>query len=104
MINSYGLQVAGKGIEPQIIVQLMHRYKRMGVAASSRDLVRVLEESIADSLIQAKQQGYDTIELRLENGKVAAKLLRHSLPQSAQPRHHIIPQNDFQAVVINKAA
>lgn len=91
MINSYGLQVAGKGIDPQIIVQLMHRYKRMGVAASSRDLVRVLEESIADSLIQAKQQGYDTIELRLENGKVAAKLLRRSEPKPA-PKHHIIPQ------------
>lgn len=78
MINGYGLKVAGKGIDPEIIVRLMHRYKKMGLAASSRDLVRALEESIADSLIQAKQRGYDTIELYLENGQTRARALRSS--------------------------
>ena len=83
MINGYGLKVAGKGIDPQIIIDLMERYKRMGRAASSRDLVRALEESIADSLIQAKERGFDTIELKRENGKVTAKMHRS--------QHHIIP-------------
>ena len=76
MINGYGLQVAGKGIDPQIIIDLMERYKRMGRTASSRDLVRALEESIADSLIQAKERGYDTIELKREDGKVKASMRR----------------------------
>ena len=84
MINGYGLKVAGKGIDPQIIIDLMERYKRMGRAASSRDLVRALEESIADSLIQAKERGYDTIELKREDGKVKAKMHRSNPP--AAPR------------------
>jgi len=46
-------------------------------------LVRALEESIADSLIQAKERGFDTIELKRENGKVTAKMHRS--------QHHIIP-------------
>lgn len=90
MINSYGLKVAGKGIDPQIIVQLMERYKKLGLAASSRDLVRALEESIADSLIQARERDYDTIELRLEDGKVRARVSRQTPPggyNSGTPPH-----------------
>lgn len=73
MIRGYGLEVARGGVDPDIIVQLMQRYRRMGTAASSRDVVRALEESIADSLIKAKQLGYRTIELRIEEGKVKAR-------------------------------
>ncbi|WP_206074044.1 MULTISPECIES: AAA family ATPase [unclassified Polaromonas] len=73
MIRGYGLEVAGGGVDPVIIVQLMQRYRRMGSAASSRDVVRALEESIADSLIKARQLGYDLIELRIEDGKIRAK-------------------------------
>jgi hypothetical protein len=54
----------------------MQRYKRLGSTASSRDIVRSLEESIADSLIGARQAGYDTIELRLQDGKVKARALK----------------------------
>ena len=78
MINGYGLQIAGKGIDPNIIIQLMDRYKKMGLAASSRDVVRALEESIADALIQAKERGFNTLELRIEDGKVKAKAHRTS--------------------------
>lgn len=76
MIRGYGLDVAQGGVDPDIIVQLMQRYRRMGSSASSRDVVRALEESIADSLIKAKQLGYQTIELRIENGEVRAKAWR----------------------------
>ena len=74
MIQSYGLKVVGGGIDPQIIIQLMQRYRKLGAAASSRDLVRAMEESISDSLIKAKQQGFDAIELVIENDKVSAKV------------------------------
>jgi ATP-dependent Clp protease ATP-binding subunit ClpA len=77
MIRGYGLEVASGGVDPDIIVQLMQRYRRMGSSASSRDVVRALEESIADSLIKARQLGYQTIELRIEDGTVRAKAWRN---------------------------
>lgn len=73
MIQGYGLAVVEGGIAPEIIVLLMHRFKKLGAQASSRDLVRAVEESIADSLIQAKQSGYDAISLSSEDGKVRAQ-------------------------------
>jgi ATP-dependent Clp protease ATP-binding subunit ClpA len=78
MIEGYGMRVADGGIDAEIIIALMQRYKRLGNSASSRDIVRTLEESIADSLIQARQKGYDTIELRLQDGKVSARASRRA--------------------------
>ena len=93
MINSYGLQLHGKGIDPEIIIAMMERYKRMGLNASSRDLVRALEETVADTLIQVKQQGYESIELyRDENGKVRARAFR--FPSSS--RHGTSPERRQQ--------
>ena len=76
MIRGYGLDVVEGGIDAQIIIQLMQRYRKLGSIASSRDLVRAIEESIADSLIQAKQQGYDAIQLINKDGKVSARAVR----------------------------
>ena len=73
MILGYGLRVIDGGIDPAIIVQLMQRYRKLGPSASSRDIVRALEESIADSLIQARQQGFDSIQLLLVDGHVTAR-------------------------------
>lgn len=72
MIKSYGLAVAGKGIDPAIIIEMMQRYKRMGHHASSRDVVRLLEESLADSLITARQNGYAVVKLQIEADSVVA--------------------------------
>lgn len=63
MIYSYDLKVADQGIDPEIILQLMRRFKKQGATSSSRDLVRAIEEKLADSLINAKKKGYDTIKL-----------------------------------------
>lgn len=76
MIQGYGLAVVEGGIAPEIIVLLMQRFKKLGTQASSRDLVRAVEESIADSLIQAKQSGFDAISLSSEDGKVRAQAVR----------------------------
>ena len=79
-IQGYGLKVVGAGIAPEIIVELMQRYRKLGVNASSRDLVRAMEEKIAESLIQAKQKGYDAIELYQEEGTVRARMVRQPSP------------------------
>lgn len=76
MIQGYGLEVVEGGIDAEIIVQLMQRFRKLGSQASSRDLVRAVEESIADSLIHARQAGYDSIALHSENGVVRAKAVR----------------------------
>jgi ATP-dependent Clp protease ATP-binding subunit ClpA len=72
MIVSYGLTIAQGGIDPQILFDLMNRQKKMGLGASARDLVRVIEESIADTLIDAKQRAVTGISLEDRGGEVHA--------------------------------
>jgi ATP-dependent Clp protease ATP-binding subunit ClpE len=55
------------------VLDIMRRQDRLGVGASSRDLVRAIEESIGDSLIDAKQQGYTRVALTSTDGHVIAK-------------------------------
>jgi ATP-dependent Clp protease ATP-binding subunit ClpA len=72
MIQSYGLTVENAGIDPQILLELIGRHKKLGNAASARDLMRDIEESIADSLIDAKQRGAKSVRLLDELGRVTA--------------------------------
>jgi ATP-dependent Clp protease ATP-binding subunit ClpE len=72
MIQGYGLAVELGGIDPKILLDLMTRQKKLGSAASSRDLTRAIEESIADSLIDAKQRGAKSVRLTDEFGQVTA--------------------------------
>ncbi|MEX3693380.1 AAA family ATPase [Paraburkholderia sp. BR14263] len=76
MIKSYGLDVAEEGIDPDILVDMMRRQQRMGSGASSRDLVRAVEESLADTLIDAKRQGHARVMLVSVDGKVIARAER----------------------------
>jgi ATP-dependent Clp protease ATP-binding subunit ClpA len=72
MILSYGLSVRQGGIDPQILVDLMSRQKKMGLGASARDLVRAIEESVADALIDARQRGVTSVALEDRDGTVHA--------------------------------
>ena len=72
MIQGYGLKVAERGIDPTVLLDLMKRHGKLGAAGSSRDLVRALEEMIADSLISARQKGVTCISLVERNGAVVA--------------------------------
>jgi hypothetical protein len=92
MISGYGLTVADGGIDPEVLLDLMARQQRMGSAASSRDLTRAIEESIADSLIAAKEQGATAISLVKSEGGVRAEvaaatpaLAKAATPKLAQP-------------------
>ena len=73
MIAGYGLIVAHGGIDPQVLLDLMGRQERLGANASSRDLTRVIEESIADSLIAAKQRGATAVSLVQDSDGVRAE-------------------------------
>lgn len=77
MIRNYGLDVAEQGIDPKIVLMLLAKHRKLGHAASSRDLVRAIEEKIADSLIEAKKRGYSCIELfQTEDQNVVARASR----------------------------
>jgi ATP-dependent Clp protease ATP-binding subunit ClpA len=73
MIKGYGLDVADGGIDPDLLFEMMRRQDRLGAGASSRDLVRAIEESIGDSLIDAKQKGRTRVSLVAGAGGVVAK-------------------------------
>lgn len=73
MIKGYGLDIAVGGIDPDLLFDMMRRHDRLGVGASSRDLVRAIEESISDSLIDAKQKGHTRVSLVSSENTVVAK-------------------------------
>jgi ATP-dependent Clp protease ATP-binding subunit ClpA len=72
MIKGYGLDVSKGGIDPDVLIDMMRRQDRLGMGASSRDLVRAIEESIGDSLIDAKQKGHTRVSLIVRDGAVIA--------------------------------
>jgi ATP-dependent Clp protease ATP-binding subunit ClpA len=73
MIKGYGLEIAEGGIDPDILMDMMRRQKKLGAASSTRDLVRAAEESIADTLIEAKQRGYTKVAVVSRNGLIIAR-------------------------------
>jgi ATP-dependent Clp protease ATP-binding subunit ClpA len=73
MIKSYGLSIADGGIDPDILLDMMRRQKKLGPGSSTRDLVRAAEESIADTLIEAKQRGFTRVTVVSQNGSIVAK-------------------------------
>uniref|UniRef100_Q07NA6 ATPase AAA-2 domain protein n=1 Tax=Rhodopseudomonas palustris (strain BisA53) TaxID=316055 RepID=Q07NA6_RHOP5 len=72
MIGGYGLAVAEGGIEANLLFDIMQRQGRLGPGASSRDLVRAIEDTISDSLIEAKQNNVARIALVAAGNKVVA--------------------------------
>lgn len=75
MIRGYGLEVASGGIEPQVLLTLMKRYDQLGRGASARDLARAIEETIGDSLIEARQTQAKTVALiSRADGSIAAEV------------------------------
>lgn len=72
MIKGYGLTITDGGIDPEVLMDMMRRQKKLGGGASTRDLVRAVEESIADTLIDAKQRGHTKVSVRSHDGRVFA--------------------------------
>ncbi len=86
MILSYGLSIRQGGIDPHILIDLMGRQKKMGLGASARDLVRAIEESVADVLIEARQRGISSIALQIQDGKVVTMAGEEARGAPERPR------------------
>ena len=65
--------VAEGGIDPQLLLSVVRRQGRLGASASSRDLVRAIEEAIGDSLINAKQRHAKRVVLRQDGDRIVAE-------------------------------
>ncbi|WP_290702867.1 AAA family ATPase [Amphritea sp.] len=74
MIHNYGLKVDSQGIDPDIILSLMYRFQKMGKSSSARDMVRSIEDKIADSLIDAKKHNASYVSIiEKDDGSIKAK-------------------------------
>ncbi len=65
IVFNYDLKIADQGIDPEIILELLVRYKKQGSTSSARDLVRAIEEKLADRLIDAKSNGFNAVSLKV---------------------------------------
>jgi ATP-dependent Clp protease ATP-binding subunit ClpA len=72
MIENYGLKVAERGIAPDVILSQMKKFESIG-NASSRDLIRSVEEAIADSLIAARGRGVCVVRLAVTPRGIVAE-------------------------------
>lgn len=72
MIKGYDLDVATGGIDPEILLEAIDKLEKLGNVGSSRDLVRAIEERIADSLITAKQKRARYVRLVVNGDEVTA--------------------------------
>lgn len=72
MIRGYDLQVSHGGIDPELLIDMIRRQTKLGANATTRDVVRAVEESIADALIAAKQNGHQNVALVVTDGIVTA--------------------------------
>ncbi len=73
MIQSYGLAVGEGGIDAQLLFDMMRRQSRLGPSASARDLVRAIEETIGDGLIEARQGGAKRVRLAMRDSGIAVE-------------------------------
>jgi ATP-dependent Clp protease ATP-binding subunit ClpA len=73
MIKGYGLEIAEGGIDVNLLYDLVRRQEKLGSVASSRDLVRAIEETIADSLIAARQAKLKKVRIAIHGDEVKAE-------------------------------
>jgi len=89
MIHNYGLEVVAGGIAPELLFNIVRRQQKVGSATSSRDIVRTIEETIADSLIDAKKAGSRFISLAERNGVIVAVVAKDAGSVAAPARDYL---------------
>ena len=73
MIRGYGLEIAEGGIDVAVLHELVRRQQKLGSVGSSRDLVRAIEDTVADSLIAARQRKLTKVRLIVRGDAIAAE-------------------------------
>ena len=83
LVQQYGLEIAGGGIDPAILLEGISRYGDHA-QGGVRDISRAIERQVVDSIMEAKEQGAKSIRLVAEGPNircvVASFDLRAALP------------------------
>ncbi|WP_082660090.1 AAA family ATPase [Aureimonas sp. AU40] len=81
IVESYGLSVGNNGIDAELLFETMQRAGVLQAAGGVREIVRAIEDQIADVLIEAKAAGASSVRLiatRSERGELTADVERLS--------------------------
>jgi ATP-dependent Clp protease ATP-binding subunit ClpA len=98
IVQGYGLEVHASGIDPEILYDVVRRQEKSGSEASSRDVIRSIEERMADSLIEAKRRGAQFIKLVQEEGRIVAiPVTRRPISEIAPAARRAMPLDDAPA-------
>jgi ATP-dependent Clp protease ATP-binding subunit ClpA len=68
IIHRFGLEIAGQGIDVDLLWRLMESQAKIGASASSRDLIRSIEKSIGPSLAAAREARVESVRI-VHNGQ-----------------------------------
>lgn len=82
LARQYEIEIAGQGIDPEILIAAIERVERFGGLGGVREVARAIERQVTDSLIDAKAAGAVRVSLRVDGqGKVQA--VAEAAPPSA---------------------
>ncbi len=69
IVKNYDLEVAGGGIDPEILFETIERMNKLEGVGSARDLARGIEERLSESLIAAKLKRVKRVRLFFDDGE-----------------------------------
>ena len=72
LVRGYGLDVAENGIDADLLFDAMQRSELLQQAGGVREIIRALEDQVADGLIDAKSGGADTVRLVVQGTETDA--------------------------------
>lgn len=70
LAKEYGLQVAGRGIEKEILIRAVETLTKTGTKGGVRDIQRAIETQVADGLIDARSEGATHVRFVSDEDKV----------------------------------
>lgn len=71
--RDYGLEIAGGGIDPRILMTAIEEFSLNKPEGGVREIARHIEEKIADGLIDAKSRGSDKVVLEADGNEVVVR-------------------------------
>ncbi|MCB1520794.1 MAG: ATP-dependent Clp protease ATP-binding subunit [Hyphomicrobiaceae bacterium] len=74
--REYGLEIAGKGIDPKILLGAIEEFTKNKPDGGVREIARHLEEKIADGLINAKSSGARKVLFEADGADVVVHAAR----------------------------
>lgn len=68
--KSYNLEIAGQGIDPEILVSAIDEFTQNKPAGGVREIARHIEDKIADGLIEARRNGANEVMFEADGSDV----------------------------------